>query len=399
MKNIFVIVFLLYWSIVGFSQSIPHHKLYFGQAPPGAAPVIFAPGFVSLTERRETKIVFSPSGTECMVGVGETGTFKILYSKYENGMWSELKPMEFNINNRIQEPFFSPDGKRIFFTSFADIYMVNREGQTRTLPVRLSLPVNTTAEEYHPTVTPNGTLYFCSMRDNNNPDLYRAKLENGSYSVVEKLDKIIHLPYHAWDPFIAPDESYIIFTSIYPGGFGKEDQYISYNINGRWTNPKNLGPKINTNKIEYGSYVSPDNKYYFFSRPEGWGTNIPADIYWVSASFIDNLKHTNFVPYLNYQLANQSSAVGRLFSYSIPENTFFDDDGNNTLTYSATLNNGDALPAWLSFNASNQTFSGTPINEGTYSIKVSVADNAKAEVNCIFNVNVINTNGTEKPGK
>jgi hypothetical protein len=47
---------------------------------------------------------------------------------------------------------------------------------------------------------------------------------------------------------------------------------------------------INTGAIEYGSYVSCDGEYYFFSRPAGWGPNIEADIYWVSTSFIDSIK-------------------------------------------------------------------------------------------------------------
>jgi len=42
----------------------------------------------------------------------------------------------------------------------------------------------------------------------------------------------------AYDPFIAPDESYIIFSSIMTKGYGQADQYISYNRNGTWTNPK-----------------------------------------------------------------------------------------------------------------------------------------------------------------
>lgn len=289
MKNILLLLFVLS-SLSLYAQTISNDKLYLGQTPPGNTPVIFAPGIISLTDRRETKIVFSPAGNECLIGIGEASTFKILYSKYENGLWSDVKPSAFIADGRAQEPFISPDGKKIFFTSHADIYVSSREGSTWSAPVKLESPVNTAAEEYHPTVTFNGTLYFCSMRDNSKGDIYRSKYVNGNYTKVEKLDSLLHCKNGAWDPFIAPDESYIIFTSIYPDGYGMEDQYISFNKNGQWTNPKNLGSKINTNKIEYGSYISPDNKYYFFSRPDGWGTNIPADIYWVKADFIDSLK-------------------------------------------------------------------------------------------------------------
>ena len=383
----------IYWvssSIIdSLRQVIPNDSLYFGQTPPDNTPAVFAPGRISLGNRRETKIVFSPANNECMIGIGESGTFKILYSKYENGLWSEPLPATFITNNRAQEPFFSPDGQRIFYTSLADIYVSDRVGQTWSTPVKLGSPINTTAEEYHPTVTLDGALYFCSMRDNPDGDIYRSLYVNGNYTTVEKLNKKIPYPYSAFDPFIAPDESYIIFTSIYPDGIGLEDQYISYNKNGRWTNPKNLGPKINTNKIEYGSYISPDKKYYFFSRPAGWGTEIPADIYWVSAGFVDSLKHTNFVPYLLNQIPVQSFLVGHLFSYTIPDTAFVDDDGNSTLTYSASLSNGNPLPGWLSFDPSTRTFSGIPSNIGNISVKVIAKDTAYATASCTFSIAII----------
>lgn len=371
-----------------YAQAIPDDSLYFGQTPPGDTPVVFAPGRISFPNRRETKIVFSPANNESLIGVGASGTLKILYSKYDSSFWSVPQPADFITNNFAIEPFFSPDSQKIFFTSYADIYVSNRQGQTWSAPVKLGSPVNTLAEEYHPTVTNNGTLYFCSGRDNPLPDIYRSKYENGNYTTVEKLSRVFNMPYHAWDPFIAPDESYMIFTSIHPDGFGNEDQYISYNKNGSWTNPKNLGSKINTNKIEYGSYISPDSKYYFFSRPDGWGPNISADIYWVSSGFIDSLRSTNFVPYLNYQIPAVSFQVGQLCNYTVPDSTFIDDDGNNTLTYSATLSNGNSLPAWLSFDPVTKTFTGTPTASGNLNVKVTAKDSANISVSCTFAINI-----------
>jgi Tol biopolymer transport system component len=230
-----------------------------------------------------------------LIGIGIGGTFKILYSNYFNGNWSERKQADFISNDRAKEPFFSPDGQQILFTSHADIFVSTLVNQLWTTPVKLNSPVITIAEEYHPAVTLKRTLYFCSMRDNPKGEIFRSKYENDNYSAVEKLDTIINSRYGAWDPFISPDESYLIFTTIHPDGYGNEDQYISYNRNGTWTTPQNLGPLINSDKIEYGSYISPDSKYYFFSRPDGWGTDVPADIYWVKADFIDLLRKTDII--------------------------------------------------------------------------------------------------------
>jgi hypothetical protein len=72
------------------------------------------------------------------------------------------------------------------------------------------------------------------------------------------------------------------------------------------------------------------------------------DIYWVGSGFIDSLKYTNFIPYVLNLIPDQTAIKGELFTFTIPDTTFVDDDGNNTLTYHAKLTNGSPLPAWLS---------------------------------------------------
>lgn len=378
----------------GFAQTIPDNSLYFGQTPPGHSAILFAPGIVSLANRRETKIVFSPNGRDCLIGIGLNSTFQILQSQYLGGIWTSPVTADFIPTSRPIEPFFSPDNQQVFFTSNADIYVSTRANQTWTTPDKLGLPINTTSEEYHPTVTSNGTLYFCSARNNSSLDIYRCKYEDEHYSTVEKLAGVINRhdsqQAGAWDPFIAPDESYIIFTSIRSGGYGQEDQYISYNRNGNWTNPKNLGPSINTNNIEYGSYVSPDNKYYFFSRPAGWGPDAAADIYWIKADFIDSLSKTNFVPYQRTQIPNQTAKLGSSFHYQIPDSTFIDDDGNSTLTCYVT----SRLPEWLNYDPETMSFDGIPTEAGNVNIIVKAIDTDGASASTSFSLKIENASSS-----
>lgn len=386
------IICLVFLNTCIVESAIPD-SLYWGQNPPGDSAIVFAQGIISLASRRETKIVFSPNGQECLIGVGFNNAFRILYSNHFNGYWLEPQPADFILNANPIEPHFSPDSLKIFFISNADIFVSTRNNQLWGLPVKLDSPVNTGYDEYHPTVASNGNLYFCSMRNNSSLDIYSSKFENGNYSTVEKLDDVINRHNSqqngAYDPFISPDESYIIFTSIRSGGYGQEDQYISYKRNNRWTNPKNLGPLINTNSIEYGSYISPESRYYFFSRPAGWGPNQPADIYWVRADFIENLSKTNFIPYLRNQIPNQTDTAGKLFSYTFPDSTFIDDDGNNTLSYTATLGNGDPLPAWLNFSPAARSFTGVIPPVPSISIKVTAIDTAHAFATCTFTINIL----------
>ena len=88
-------------------------------------------------------------------------------------------------------------------------------------------------------------------------------------------------------PYIAPDESYLLFSSMRPDGNGDFDLYVSYKKkDGTWTKAKNLGDTINTSARESISVVSPDGNYLFFmSRRNGIG-----ELFWVDARIIEELK-------------------------------------------------------------------------------------------------------------
>ena len=86
-------------------------------------------------------------------------------------------------------------------------------------------------------------------------------------------------------PGIAPDESFIVFTTGRPGGQGATDLYLALRRpDGTWTEARNMGPKINSVYFEFGARISSDKKYMFFTRANGWFENSnrdTSDIYWV----------------------------------------------------------------------------------------------------------------------
>jgi Tol biopolymer transport system component len=124
----------------------------------------------------------------------------------------------------------------------------------------------------------DGTLYFASVRGNGRKDndLYRSRLVNGEYQKPENLGNVINTNVTEADPFIAPDQSYLIFSSDREGGAGEGDLYISFNQNGKWTAPQPLGSNINTAEYEYTPLVSADGKTFYFSR--GWGEIFETDV-------------------------------------------------------------------------------------------------------------------------
>ncbi|WP_424630930.1 DUF4082 domain-containing protein [Bradyrhizobium sp. SYSU BS000235] len=108
----------------------------------------------------------------------------------------------------------------------------------------------------------------------------------------------------------------------------------------------------------------------------------------------------NDAPALATQTANQNAVVGSAFSLVLPANTFVDPDNGDTLTYSATLASGAALPAWLAFNATTRTFSGTPAaaNVGTLNVRVTATDLGSLTTSETFSIGVTTTSTPPPPG-
>jgi Tol biopolymer transport system component len=146
-------------------------------------------------------------------------------------------------------------------------------------------PVNSEYADLFFDQSPDGTIFFTSNRPGGFGEWNIYFLEPNSNNKLENIGKPIN-QYFAWDPCIAPDESYLIFAAGRENGYGQSDLYISYNNNGNWTEPKNLGNQINTPANEFGPFLSPDNKYLFFSRHDG----AKGDIYWVGLNIINDFR-------------------------------------------------------------------------------------------------------------
>ena len=119
----------------------------------------------------------------------------------------------------------------------------------------------------------------------------------------------------------------------------------------------------------------------------------------LNGNYLDTLTSTNFVfatasptnqaPVLATPLLDQNATENTAFSYVVPATSFTDPD-NDSLSYTAKLANGNALPNWLTFDAATRTFSGTPSDtaSGTYSIQVTATDASNATVNDTFTLAV-----------
>ena len=276
--------------------------LYFGQDPPGDTPVVFAPGIISKTARFEQFLLYAPDGHEVMFGVtnAEWSAFSILSTTWQDGSWSAPHAASFlgSGDSSALTAALSFDGRVALFTSSrptyppADIWMSTRVDAGWTEPTKVGPPISSAADEFEVAIARNGTIYFSSKRDGGlgDLDIYRARLVNGAYPAAENLGPPINTEAGDDLPYIAPDESYLIFASDRPGGLGNRDLYVSFSAGGTWTDPQSLGRPINSEEWDIYPSVSPDGKYFFFTRRTAWHATEDSDIYWVSAAFIERLR-------------------------------------------------------------------------------------------------------------
>jgi Tol biopolymer transport system component len=282
-------LFLLVWVFIYSTQEY----LYLGEKPPGKKPAVFAPGLVS-TPGTEFNAAFSPDGKEFFFSVNLGGRETMKYMRYEGTRWTAPKTAPFVSPKNDCDPIFSFDGKRLYFISTRpkpdrpgskdwDIWYVEKLASGWSEPVNIGPPVNSDNDEYYVSFTRDGTIYFASDREGGlgSFDIYRSEYAESGFRRPENLGKSVNSRYLEHDPFIAPDESYIVFTSVdRPEGFGTGDLYISYReSDGTWTPAKNLGKGFNTRGYDFCPILSPDEKYFFFTRQ--------GDIFWVEAKVLD----------------------------------------------------------------------------------------------------------------
>lgn len=253
---------------------------YFGLPSPGNVPQIFSPDIIS-TSRNERDFAITPAGNVLFYSIvfPSNNLSVIVYLAFDGFFWSEPECAGFSGIYKDLEPAFSPDGKKLFFVSNRpvsgnsvkkdyDIWIVEPE-KGWNLAVNAGSPVNTDENEYYPSVASNGNLYFTAKYQDSfgMEDIFFSKFENGTYTQPVNLGETINSANYEFNAFIAPDESYLIFSS-----YGREDDlgggdlYISFK-NGMnvWSKPKNMGSTINSNKLDYCPFVTPDGKYLFFT--------------------------------------------------------------------------------------------------------------------------------------
>ena len=281
---------MLFTAISLFGQEFTNLKgEYFGQKPPGLVPEIFAPEVISGKGRMHCFPTFSDDNKEMFWMEIPP---KIMSVREVNGEWTSPKVASFSEGSINQAPFIAHDNT-IYFASVRkggqgslDIWYTTKIDNNYSDPKNIGNKINTNKVESHPTVSKNKTIFYTGSVDGKlyGRGIFYSKFENGEYKEPVLLGdplNIMDKQVLDYTPFIAHDESYLLFCS---NRQNPEKElchiYISFkNEKGEWGDPIDLSLKMDFKGSSKFPYVSPDNKFLFFSS----GKNI----YWVDSKIFE----------------------------------------------------------------------------------------------------------------
>lgn len=250
-------------------------------------PRLFAPGEIS-TGSMELNSAFTRDGRVVyFTKRTPKAQLWVMVSSHmdSRGHWSKPEVLPFSGQYNDFDPFLSPDGSELYWSSSRpvdgggqakrdfDIWRVRRTGDGWGQPERLGPNVNTPSQEFYPSISSEGTLFFSSNRAGGLGDLdvYHAQRDGDGFAAAENVGNAVNSDRADGDPYIASDGSFLVFVSYgRSDGLGGGDLYISRRSGSAWTPARNLGPKINSSALDFCPIGSPDGQLLFFTSDRGF---------------------------------------------------------------------------------------------------------------------------------
>ena len=248
-------------------------ETYLGQNPPGKKAVAFAPD-VLIHEAHDSPVISPDEKWLLFQGMD----VDILFYGMVNGLLTDIKnPLNIEFPEVCNGVAISPSGNRFYIEEWVDgqnyLYYIDRDGDgwTSSMYVDLGSPGNW----WQISIATSGNLYFA--REN----ILVSSFKGGSHLEPVALKLEDGRDMNGGYPFISPDESYIVFSI-------EGNLHISYRLKDeKWTEPRDLGPDINSNHLDICPQITPNGKYLFFTTRR----NFPDfKIYWADADFVEQLR-------------------------------------------------------------------------------------------------------------
>jgi len=276
----------------GTTTGIQPQGPFLGQTPPSKTPAPFAAESLSIHgSRLHSCTSFTAAGGELFWAVIPP---RVMHMKLGENRWSKPRPASFSQRN-IQAPVFSPDGNRVYFQmsrqdghGSLDIWFSARCDTGWSAPVLVDAPPNSNTMEAQPSLTSSGTIYFCGTLEGSgwNRGIYRSEHNDSVYMPAELLPPSINSKYIDAYPFIAPDESFLLFSSSRPH---MEESALKLfaswrNSNGAWSEPVSISDYLDITSPVRFACVTPDMKYMFYMSG--------STIFWVDAAVLEDARNS-----------------------------------------------------------------------------------------------------------
>lgn len=244
-------------------------------SPPAAGPWMLV---------HDASPAFSPDGDTVVFTRGRGADRHLVVAHRHGSAWSTPAPAPFSNRWMDIEPAMAPDGSYLVFVSNrpaqgegaaldgqwggkawpgrgGNLWRVDRVGDRWGTPTRLPATVNASSSTFSPAVASDGSVYFMRADPASGAfRLYRSRFVHGSYAAAQPLVLGGGKAHSDYDPAVAPDASFLIFSSDRaPASIGGDHLYIAFATPAGWSTPRDLGVAGNEARL------SPDHRALYFN--------------------------------------------------------------------------------------------------------------------------------------
>jgi hypothetical protein len=268
---------------------------------PTDTPQMFFPGTVSKKGVVHFNNSFSDDGSVLAYTItGKDIPGYVVTQRWTGEAFEEPVRLPLDPGSVHSDPYVSSDGQRILFASNLPVgdgeeaggfrlWQVTREGEDWSEPAPVVIADEPAGGKGYPSLTADGTLYFSAMpQGTRDSDIYRTEPRADGYAAPERLPAPVNTERFEGDGFIDRQERFLIFAAFdREGGLGESDLHISFRCGDDWTEPVNLGPRINSAGFDGSPWVTPDDRYLIFTSSRPTDASGEPDLFNVYAVSLD----------------------------------------------------------------------------------------------------------------
>jgi len=254
-------------------------------------PRIFSPGVIS-GPANDLSPAFTPDGKTVFFTRSNSNQSTILVSHLSGGTWSKPRIAPFSGEWLDLEPTMAPDGSYLIFISSrptetggkpidgfyngaaqpgrgGNLWRVDHTSSGWGEPHRLPNIVNSNTSIYSPSIAADGSIYFMQPTGAKTRfHLFRAQFAHGEFEAPVEVPVSAGEDIGDFDPAVAPDESFMVFSSTRIAGKGTS-LFITFHKNGAWSTPQYMGDTVSipgAGSIEARLGGPGDRTLYFSNR-------------------------------------------------------------------------------------------------------------------------------------